>query len=102
VSTLTPSELEHKLSWTIPEVEVMTGWAPQDIRERITRGELPNVGNVNRFLIPRIAVQRVIEEACAPYFAGPIKSGLNVLELSTKSNEATPAQQRRGQQGVRP
>ena len=57
-------EIGPKLTLTTLEVCYLTGWGRDYAQNLVRDGSLPNVsGNPKRILIPRIALERFLQEA---------------------------------------
>jgi excisionase family DNA binding protein len=50
-----------RLTLKLEEIQALTGWGRDYIRALIREKKLPNVGNTKRFLVPRVALMRYLE-----------------------------------------
>jgi excisionase family DNA binding protein len=56
-------QTSEKLTMTPKEIVQATGLGRDYVANLIRTGKLPNVGNTRRFLVPRVAVNRMLEQA---------------------------------------
>jgi excisionase family DNA binding protein len=56
---------QEKLTLTVDEIVELTQLGRDHTKKLIRDGKLPNVGNTKRFLVPRSAVIRYLENAGA-------------------------------------
>ena len=53
----------ERLTYTTSEIQKVTGLGRDHVNALIREGKFPNVGTTKRFVVPRVAVTRYLEQA---------------------------------------
>jgi excisionase family DNA binding protein len=60
-----------RLTWTVSEVAILLGISRNTAYEAVRRGELPAIRVGRRLVIPRNALDKILEQSSDRFGAGP-------------------------------